>query len=403
MQPVIDTPLAMENTIQQYAWGSKSAIQKLLGIEPDGRTPWAELWMGAHPKSPSRVFLNGEWIGLDEWIRREPEPVLGAGTAEKFGNTLPYLFKILAAEEPLSIQAHPDAEQARQGFDRENRMGIPVGAPHRNYRDPWPKPELICAVEPFGAMIGFRDPAAIEKRLRQFCPQTLDPQARALAGRPDAGGIRQFFHDLMTLEQNRRQEAIREALESARRQDTAEAGWIVRLHEFYPGDIGVLAPLYLNLVEIEPGSAVFLAPGVLHAYLYGTGMEIMANSDNVLRGGLTRKHVDVAELMAVLRFDTDSPQMLRPEPAGPLEQRFATPAREFVLSIIRVSPGRTYDGPPVHGPEILFCLEGMAEAGKPGGKKGVLLKPGRSVLVPAAAGGYAVIGNAVIYKAAVPA
>ncbi|MBS0014064.1 MAG: mannose-6-phosphate isomerase, class I [Desulfobacterales bacterium] len=395
-------PLLLENPVQKYAWGSTTAIQKILGAEPDDRTPWAELWMGAHPKAPSMVQVNGAQAPLNELIQEHPRAFLGADTASAYSNTLPYLFKVLAARQPLSIQAHPDTRQARQGFDRENEQQIPIDAAHRNYRDPWPKPELICAIEPFGALIGFRSPEIICSLGRRFFPKSLDRPLQALETRPDASGIRAFFHELMTLEPAHQTEVLHEALANARTSDTPEGYWIDRLHQSYPGDPGVLAPIYLNLLEIPPGRAVFLPPKTMHAYLYGTGMEIMANSDNVLRGGLTAKHVDVAELLNTLEFAPSFPDPAAPEKMDSAEQRFSAPADEFCLSVIRLDPDTRYCSPEEHSADILFCIDGQAKIRKTRTNTRLDLGQGRAAIVPAAAGAYEISGRGKIWKAGVP-
>ncbi|MFP4194749.1 MAG: mannose-6-phosphate isomerase, class I [Desulfobacterales bacterium] len=395
-------PVLLDNPAQTYAWGSKTAIQKLLGLEPDGHTPWAELWMGAHPKAPSRVKINGHKTALDQWIRQHPEDLLGKYAAESFDNTLPYLFKVLAADQPLSIQAHPDRDRARKGFARENSQGIPVDAPHRNYRDPRPKPELICAIEPFGAMIGFRSVNEIRDLITRFCPENLEPEIRMIEDRPDEKGIKNFFYALMTMDQLRRTKIIDEAIEHTKEIKAPEAGWIKHLYGFYPDDIGVLAPAFLNIVTIEPGHAAFLAPGVIHAYLYGVGMEIMANSDNVLRGGLTRKHIDPEELMRVLDFSPRPLHTIAPQPTDKFEASYPAEAEEFALSRIRVGRTGQWQGPAIHSAEILFCIRGKAVIENASDGFSLPVKRGDSVLVPAAAGKYKIAGDAVLYRARVP-
>ncbi|MCF8095044.1 MAG: mannose-6-phosphate isomerase, class I [Desulfobacteraceae bacterium] len=394
-------PVLLENPVQKYAWGSKTAIQKLLSTEPDDYSPWAELWMGAHPKSPSRVLINKEWIGLDEWIRKDPEGVLGKSIAEKYENTLPYLFKVLAADQPLSIQAHPDRTHAARGFDRENQQGIALDVSHRNYRDPWPKPEMICAIEPFCAMIGFRNPLEIKDQLGRICPNVLEPEIRALQDQPDENGIRNFFYSLMTLHETRRKKIISEALMRVKKIDSPEAGWIGHLSEFYPDDIGVLSPTFLNLVTIQPKEAVFLYPGVIHAYLHGLGIEIMANSDNVLRGGLTQKHIDPEELFRTVRFFPEPPYYIKPRPATRFENDYPAGAEEFALSEIKISPDCTWHSPAVHGAEILLCMQGEAKVSNKG-ENSISIKQGGSVLVPAGSGEYQITGNALFYRAGVP-
>ncbi|MFP4255520.1 MAG: mannose-6-phosphate isomerase, class I [Desulfobacterales bacterium] len=403
MQPAGPTsPVMLENQVRNYAWGSKTAIQKILGLEPDLQTPWAELWMGAHPGAPSRVFVNGQWIRLDEWIRSNPEDALGKAPAEAFGNTLPYLFKVLAADQPLSIQAHPDRELARLGFEKENSSGIPADAPERNYRDPRAKPELIFAVEPFSALIGFRKPAEITDMLARICPQTLGPEIKALEKRPEKTGIRDFFHSLMTMDKDRRRKITGEAVIRAEKMDSPEAAWIRRLCGFYPDDPGILAPAFLNLTTIEPGEAVFLEPGVLHAYLSGVGMEIMANSDNVVRGGLTKKSIDTQQLLCVVKFSPGAPNLIKPRQTGDFEKIYPTEAKEFIFSEIRIDRGCVWQGPDMHSAEILFCMHGKAQVSAHGENSSLEIKKGQAVFVPAAAGKYQAAGRAVLYRAGVP-
>jgi len=389
---MIDHPVFLENPIQDYAWGSKTAIQRLLGKVPDG-TPWAELWMGAHPKAPSTVRIGGEPIGLDRLIRQYPEQILGHGISRKFDATLPYLFKVLAAGEPLSIQAHPDAATAAEGFDRENRLGIPLGAPERNYRDPWPKPEVICAIEPFIALNGFRPAADVNELLGRFCPDL----------NVGAADLRDLFRTLVTLPEARRELMIAEIARNARANDSEEARWVLRLHEQYPGDIGMMMPLLLNLIRLEPGQAMFLPPGRLHAYLSGVGIELMGNSDNVLRGGLTRKHMDVNELMRVLRFDSAPVDIIAPVEVNPSEWRYPLHVEEFRLAVIRtIGPAQGYDGPDLHSAEIILCLDGHAKMIHGGSPASLGFARGDALLIPAAARGYRIEGTAALYKASVP-
>lgn len=394
-------PLLLENRIQDYAWGSKTAIQNLVGKTPDGN-PWAELWMGAHPKAPSFVRIDGETVGLDVLISRYPEEILGRKVARKFRSTLPYLFKVLAAAEPLSIQAHPDPKMAAEGFDRENRLGIPITAPERNYRDPRPKPEVICAIEPFYALNGFRPVDEMAKLLVRFCPVSLRSEIDALSRTPVAAGIRALFHTLMTLREDRRHGIIAEVTDNAQSIDLEEARWVEQLHGKFPNDIGILSPLLLNLIRLEPGEAMFLPAGRMHAYLYGTGIELMGNSDNVLRGGLTRKHVDVDELMRVLRFDPAPVEILYPVGKDPGERQYAIPVEEFSLSEIRVDSRNPYAGPEIHSAEIALCMEGQARLIN-GGNVQLKLGRGNAALIPALAGAYRIEGDARLFKASVPA
>ncbi|PID74038.1 MAG: mannose-6-phosphate isomerase, class I [Desulfobacterales bacterium] len=399
--------LPMDNPILPYAWGSRTAIAELSG-RPPSETPEAELWMGAHPKAPSRVRVNGEWYALDRLIAADPASVMGDEAAARFPEGLPYLFKVLAAAAPLSIQAHPDKDQAGEGFRRENEQGIPLSAPHRNYRDDNHKPELITALTPFWGLNGFRFPSEICSLLGAACPVALGEMTARLAAEPEDAALRFFYQGLMELDAGRREAALSEALEWAGRTRSAEAEWVRRLHEFWPGDMGVLSPLYLNLVCLAPGQSMYLPAGQLHAYLDGTGIELMANSDNVLRGGLTPKHMDIPELMRVLRFSAGPPKVRDGLPAAlPEEGAFEaveffheTPAREFLLSMLRIPAGRARSHV-VTGPEILLCVSGEAEV-RSGGMAPVRVFRGHSVLATGRAGSVHLSGPAVLYRAAVP-
>ncbi|MBW1956871.1 MAG: mannose-6-phosphate isomerase, class I [Deltaproteobacteria bacterium] len=339
----MDVPWRMQNRIMNYPWGSRIAIARLLGFPEPSSAPQAELWMGDHPRAPSRVHMKGAWISLTEAIEHAPASILGPYVAKRFKNRLPFLFKVLAAEKPLSIQAHPDAQQARQGFERENALGIPLDAPHRNFRDDNPKPELLVALSPFWAMCGFRRIPEILNLGNRFAPAGLEKQLRDLQGRPDPSGLRDFFRYLMTFEDSRRKAVIQEAVSAALRADQADpvSRWISILSREYPDDIGVLSPVFLNLLQLEPGDGIFLSAGILHAYLEGVGVEVMANS-----------------LMEILEFREYIPDVSRPLPAGACEVRYETPAEEFSLSRIEVSPDAPCRFHDRNSVEILLCLDG---------------------------------------------
>ncbi len=391
----------LSNPVQEYAWGSRSAIAKLLGQPVPSPGPQAELWMGAHPRAPSLVQLDVETVALTEWIARDPRAVLGAA-AGSFSNQLPFLLKVLAAGMPLSIQAHPDLDQAREGFERENAAGIDISASQRNYRDPNHKPELICALTPFWALNGFRQPERIRELAGALGCAGVDALCAHLGG---ADGIRRFFSDLMTMAREPLRALVRESVGRARSIADADPAfdWMVRLSHEFPDDPGVLGPLMLNLVRLEPGQAMALPARRLHAYLDGTGMEIMANSDNVLRGGLTVKHVDVPELLRVLSFEPSDPGVTGPERASDVESIYRSDAREFVLSVIRVLAATPFDAPADHGAEIVFCTQGRGRIWEPEADRSLDLGRGDSFIVPAAAGHYQIAGEATLYRAAVPA
>ncbi len=411
-------PLPLKNPVQKYAWGSHRAIQDLMD-EPRTSEPWAELWMGAHAKAPSQVQVDGHYISLPALLEKFPEEMLGAGVCEKYNRGLPYLFKVLAAARPLSIQAHPDKARARAGFERETAAGIRVSAPGRNYKDPNHKPECICALTRFSGLKGFRRNTEILALMEQFCPNGLLPQKKFLR----QNNLRDFFKSLMEMPETEKASAISAVCENAdknkkkdkdKTEDTAAPlnesrikdqikQWIKKLAIAYPGDIGVISPLFLNLFCLEPGEALFLPAGELHAYLEGLGLEVMANSDNVLRGGLTPKHVDVPELMQVLTFTASEVKVLRPEPVGPVSGRYPVPAEEFAFCVLHLTDSAPCRIPNGHSAEILLCTQGHARVSADASPDdGVHLKKGQSVLIPAMAREYQISGSGVCYKVGVP-
>jgi mannose-6-phosphate isomerase len=400
MNPAV---LVLDNPIQNYAWGSRTAIAELLGRPAPSSEPEAELWIGAHPKAPSRIAEPKGRGTLDRAIQDDPVALLGAEVCDRFGNELPFLLKVLAAAEPLSIQAHPNQEQARSGWARENAEGIPLDAPRRSYRDLNHKPELVCALGPFVALKGFRPIDQIARGLQPLARPELAHETSRLAREQTPAALRALFARLMTLDPDERGPLVkRAAAEAARRDKDPAWRWVARLAQRHPGDPGVLAPLYLNLVTLAADEALFLAAGELHAYLEGTALEIMANSDNVLRGGLTPKHVDVQELLAVLTFDAQAAEVLEPQADGPGLSSYKTPAREFELGFLEIAPERPFSAPPGRGVEILLQVEGGCRLRGDDGCE-VALARGRSVLVPAAIPGYVLTGEGRVARARVPA
>ncbi len=404
----MNTIKRLKNPVQTYAWGSRRAIAELLGEPSPSQTPQAELWMGAHPKSPSRIFHENRWISLSELIQKDPETILGKAVSERFNRRLPYLFKVLAAAHPLSIQSHPDSDQAREGFKRENRQDIPLNASRRNYRDDNAKPELICALSPFWALCGFRRIPKILSLFEVVCPRSAPVVCRELYRQSNTAGLTRFFRSLMDLDKATKRLAIREALSHAARAGGKQAipKWITRLHAGYPEDVGVLAPLFLNLLCLRPGEAMFIDTGEPHAYLEGTGLELMANSDNVLRCGLTPKHVEIPELVKVLTYRPKPVDILALPEAEGCERIYPLRADEFSLSVITLINGDRYISKEARSPEILLCTQGEAlirdKVRDRGTHKGLVLARGASAFIPAAVSAYEVTGNAVLYKAAVP-
>ncbi len=336
----------LRNPIQNYAWGSHTAIRGLFGESGAATLPEAELWLGAHPKAPSEVEVGGTWHRLDHWLAADPASVLGAQAAARFGKQLPFLFKVLAAAEPLSIQAHPNAEEARKGFDDEERRGIARDAPDRTYRDPNAKPELIYALTPFWMVRGLRPVADIIRQLQRtgLVERWSPAAALARAGQP---GLARFLGAWLGLSGPEAgvlvESAVSTVLEVAADADCGAADtWLGRLAETNPTDAGALAPLVLETFALAPGEAVFTGPGVLHAYLDGLGLEVMASSDNVLRGGLTGKHVDVEALLGILDLSGSGRGMATPDDVEPAVTRFAPPAAGFSLTALDLD-ARTCD------------------------------------------------------------
>ena len=394
----------LKNTVQNYAWGSVTAIPELLGQKNPSHEPAAELWMGAHAKAPSLVKCDGKWLSLIELIEKNPREILGEEVAKRFANKLPYLFKVLAAAKPLSIQAHPSLDQAIEGFMRENDRRIALDAPNRNYKDDNHKPECICALAPFWALYGFRNISNILNLMLQGCPLGLADELDRLKKSPNAGGLKRYFTDLMSMDAIRQQQVVDEAVQNARKLADRNPvfQWMVRIAEEYPTDIGVLSPMLLNLIQLKPGQALFLPAGELHAYLEGVGIELMANSDNVLRGGLTPKHIDVPELLKALEFDSRPVNILEAVAKDRCERVYASAANEFVLSVISVSHGRSYRKSDLKSVEIMLCTEGEAHLQSYGSKDIKNIEKGDSVIIPAAVKSYRVTGHAILYKAAVP-
>ncbi|MEV1291358.1 mannose-6-phosphate isomerase, class I [Pseudonocardia sp. NPDC049635] len=357
----------LENPIRTYAWGSRTVIADLLGEPVPSPHPQAELWLGAHPAAPSKVTAGRPLHAL---IAADPVAALGPGR-ERWSGRLPFLLKVLAAEEPLSLQAHPSLEQAREGWARENAAGIAVDAPNRNYRDANHKPELLCALTDFVALVGFREPARTVELLRALDVPELGSYTELLAGQPCSDGLRALFTTWITLPQSvldglvpaLQEGAVR--LLGARSPDSeryaGEARMLLDLSERYPDDAGVLAALLLNRITLRPGEALYLPAGNLHAYLSGAGIELMASSDNVLRGGLTPKHVDVPELLRVLDFAAPPPPVrtARPDPETDGWYRYDVDVQEFLLRRAD-TVGRDKLDVPGTGARILLCTEGSA-------------------------------------------
>ncbi|MEU2079895.1 mannose-6-phosphate isomerase, class I [Streptomyces sp. NPDC013489] len=359
------------NTVRPYAWGSTTAIPELLGTAPTGE-PQAEMWMGAHPGAPSRTDRGS----LNALIDADPVGELGERSVGKFGPRLPFLLKVLAAGAPLSLQAHPDLAQARAGHAAEEALGIPIDAPHRTYRDANHKPELICALTPFEGLCGFRAPAETADLIAALGVDSLKPYVDLLYAHPEEAALREVLTALLTADPAEMANTVAEAAAAADRLGGEHAPYAGLAHH-YPSDPGVIAAMLLNRITLQPGEALYLGAGVPHAYLSGLGVEIMANSDNVLRCGLTPKHIDVPELLRVVRFEPTDPAVLRPEASPSGEEVYDTPIDEFRLSRFVRPEGAAPTDLTSPTPQILLAVAGSPKAGD------VTLAAGESVFVPA--------------------
>lgn len=415
------------NTIQNYAWGSKTALTELFNIENPNKQPMAELWMGAHPKSSSAIVLkNGQSQVLRDYLASDLVSHLGKDAAEQFGE-LPFLFKVLCAAEPLSIQVHPNKQNAEAGFLRENQLGIALDSPQRNYKDPNHKPELVYALTPYLAMNAFRtleDSAALLSQLVDVHPAIAD-----FVNAPTTEQLAILFEQLLRLEGEQKSAAITKLLAvteqmlspsslsnlSPSHQLTWQAvKWIATI---YPNDSGLFAPLILNIVQLQPGEAMFLYAQTPHAYLNGTGLEIMANSDNVLRAGLTPKFIDLPELMDNLEFiphaedslltvnDLNAPITHRNVSGDSKHEYFTVPVNDFAFSVHELIGPNSIISLNQPSAAILFCIEGELEVSQKSEVTGedqqnkISLKPGESCFVSLSDGEIAISGQGKLARA----
>lgn len=351
--------------VQHYAWGGKVFIPSLLGISNEDGRPCAEYWLGVHPAAPSEVRMAAHARTLlPDLIRSQPSRYLGARVAGYF-DSLPFLLKVLDVKDMLSIQVHPSREEAILGFDRENAMGIPPDAPHRNYRDNNHKPEMMLALSDFWLLHGFRPEEDLVRVLESV--EQLSPLLPVFESR----GYRGLYQYVMELPQEGVNAMLQPLAEqilpryaAAQLTKTDPHFWAARAMISYPDafDRGIFSIYFFNLVHMKAGDAIFQGSGLPHAYLEGQNVELMSNSDNVLRGGLTPKHVDVPELMRHTRFEATEPRLMD---GGTLpEQVFRCPVRDFGMTLASIGP-QGY-ACTASGPEIMLVLEGEGLAGSHG-------------------------------------
>ena len=366
------------NSVQNYAWGSQTALTDLYGIANPDNLPMAELWMGAHPKSSSKIEdASGQVRSLRDVIDADKAALLGDKVANRFGE-LPFLFKVLCADQPLSIQVHPNKQASEIGFAKENAAGIPLDAAERNYKDPNHKPELVFALTPFLAMNAFREFSDIISLL-----QPVAGAHNAIAHfleNPTAEALSELFASLLNMQGEEKSHALA-VLKAALSSQKGEPWDTIRvIAEFYPDDSGLFSPLLLNVVKLNPGEAMFLFAETPHAYLNGVALEVMANSDNVLRAGLTPKYIDIPELVANVKFVAKPAAELLTQPVkNGAELDFPIPVDDFAFSLHALSADETAIAQ--ESAAILFCVEGEATLHK--GSERLVLKPGESAFVAA--------------------
>jgi len=392
----------LEPTVQPYAWGSRTAIAGLQGRPAPTERPEAELWMGAHPSSPSGLERAGGHTALDAVIAADPVGELGAECAARFGGRLPFLLKVLAAEKALSIQVHPSREQAEAGFRAETERGLAPGDKARNYVDDWPKPEILCALTPFEVLAGMRTTADAAGLLRALAVGDLEPVADRLAAAGGPEALTEALTRILTWPADGRA-ALVDSVAAACARLAAEDGpysaacaATARLAAEHPGDLGVVASLLLRHAVLRPGQAVFMPAGGLHSYLHGTGVELLANSDNVVRAGLTGKHIDVPELLKLTDPAVAVP-VIEPRPLRDGVWVYDSPAPEFRLYRADLTGGEiTLPG---GGARLVLCVEGTVTLRSAAG--GTLKAArGESCFLSAADGAVAAAGPAAVFIAA---
>ncbi|MCL2719751.1 MAG: mannose-6-phosphate isomerase, class I [Treponema sp.] len=369
----------LKNQVKHYDWGSKKMLPDFLNVQNTEDKPYAELWMGTHNEAPSQVYKDSD----DKLVN-----------LKEISGELPFLFKLLAVEKPLSIQAHPNKTQAEEGFKKEEKDGININAPKRNYKDSNHKPEIICAITPITLMGGFREPDEIIKSMELFV--SLDNHFTKLINELENKNISGFFRLLFNFSKTQI-ENICSFINNADENDTKDfisgEQWklIKRFASIYPHDIAIFSPLYLNIITLQSGQAIFIPAGVLHAYLSGFGAELMTSSDNVLRGGLTPKHIDICELMNILVFEPFIPQIINPK-TNEISFNYSTPCKEFLLTSLKTN-GETIL--PVNSPAICIVTEGELKAA------GVLFNKGESFFIPKENDPVVLSGNFSLFAASI--
>jgi len=395
----------LNGVVQHYAWGGTQFIPQLLNTTNDAQRPYAELWMGTHVKGPAKVVLNEKEILLEQLIKKAPVQKLGNKVAADFDNRLPFLFKVLDVNSMLSIQSHPTKKAAEIGFAKESKTNIAVTAPNRTYRDDNHKPEVMVALTDFWLLHGFKSLNGIQEVLAM-------PEFKPLATHFAEGKIFDLYKVIMELPQREVDnllaplwKRLQPVFKKGQLEKTSADYWAAQAFEEYTidghYDRGIFSIYLFNLVHIKKGDGIFQAAGIPHAYLEGVNMELMANSDNVFRGGLTQKHIDVPELLKHLVFDSITPQILTGISVSDVEKVFKTPAPDFELREINLVKNKTYRSTQTTSAETLIVMEGAATINFDG--QSLSFRKGESFFVEAHTK-YTIISDikCVLYKAKVP-
>ncbi len=353
----------LKGKVQHYAWGGYEFIPQLLGLQNETHQPYAEYWMGAHPNHSSEIAVEESWVSLQQFIKENTSAILGEETSAAFG-ALPYLFKVLDVRQMLSIQVHPDKESAKQNYQKENEAGIPVTAPHRNYKDENHKPELMVALSDFWLLHGFKSPSLLKETLAAI------PDFTFLIPIFEQGGYQALYEKVMRMKQeevNRILEPVINRIipiyKNGELKKKQEDFWAARAVETFCKDDnydrGIFSIYFFNLVNLKKGEGIYQPAGLPHAYLEGQNVELMANSDNVLRAGLTDKHIDVPELMKYVQFEETIPSILGTS-AQQKEVPFITPAPEFEMTRYQLSERDTVSYQ-TYSAEIILVLAGSLQ------------------------------------------
>jgi len=389
-------PFSLKPAFQAYAWGDRSFIQRLCGLSNEIGKPLAEMWLGAHPQAPSLIETTAGEMPLDVFLAQQPEQHLGKAYGI-YGGKLPFLLKVLAAEKPLSIQVHPDKLTAKQGFATENEAGIALSATNRSFKDDNHKPELILALTPFTLMRGFRQYDQIINLFQHFAVDDLWSEFRTFSQAASPQTLSSLFRQILD-SPPLQLELFIARISAFEGKGNTEVEFlkntILQLNSHFPLDSGIVSPLLLNTLVLSPGQAVYLDAGILHAYIQGAGIELMANSDNVIRAGLTPKHIDRELLFRVTDFNPSPPQIL--DQAADSVSLHPAPAKEFELlhldlagTEILALQGR---------PAILLCLSGKLKI-----NHSMDLARGEAAFISASEPALSLIGKAELVIATIPA